>query len=158
MKVENYDENGVNLGGKPPTSGLFKQKGGSVYDLLEFYEEFMELRDPTCYKFALKMLTAVPPYERWEEFQRLCTNPWFYHYIQRWLEELEIKMRSEALQAIKNGCDNKDFPRFKWLAEGKAFNKPKTGAPTKAEKERQARVDVQVRRANPDAYNIVRGA
>jgi hypothetical protein len=158
MKLENYDENGVRKGGKPPTSGLFIQNGGTVYDLDEFYKQFMEIRDPTCYKFALEVFTADPRYERWEEFKRICVNPWFANYIQRWLEELEIKMRSEALQAIKDGCDAKDFPRHKWMAEGKAFHIPKTGKPTKAETQREERMQASLRRTNPDAYEIVKGS
>ncbi len=157
MTTKKQEKNTEKLGGKPPTSGLFKQKGGDTYDLLEFYQEFMEERDPTCYNFALKMVTGVPEYERWAEFKRLSVNPWFNSYIQRWLEELEVKMRAEALQKIKEGCENKDFPRYKWLAEGRAFNTNKTGRPTKAEVEKQKRMALDLRRINPDAYDIVKG-
>lgn len=143
--------------GKPPTSGLFKQKGGTTYDLDEFYGVFMETRDPTCYQFAKIILVAVPLYERWAEFQRLCNNTWFSNYIQRWLVELEVKMRSEAIQRIKEGCDTKDFARYKWLAEGKAFNPGKVGRPTSAEAKHSQRMEAQIRGANPDAHRIITG-
>lgn len=144
-----------NRGGKPKTSGLFIQNGGKTYDLLDFYSKYMETRDPTGYKFAQIALTAVPEYERWHHYQQLLANPWFARYIERWNEELEIKMRAEAIQSIKNGCDPKDFPRLRWLAEGKAFSAPKAGRPKKEKAERQSRVQSSLRRLNPNAYEAV---
>ena len=146
-----------NKGGRRFTSGLFIQQGGDTYDLLEFYNIFMASNDPTCRAFAMQAFLKVPPYERWREFKRMLGNSWFANHITDWHEELEVKMRSDAIQEIANGCEAKDFTRNKWLAEGKASNTPKTGRPSLDEAKKEDRMQNELRRINPGAFDIVMG-
>lgn len=145
-----------NKGGRPETSGLFKQNGGDLYDLEEFYTSYMEIADPTGYKFAQEVFTHLPTYDRWGEYTRLLGNPWFSNYIQRWQDELEIAIRSSAIQAIQGGCKGGDFASLRWLAEGKASNPPKSGAPTKGERDRKDAIEGAVRNLNPNAGAIIK--
>ena len=147
------DSSDFDKGGRKQTSGLFRE--GGPYDMLECYNIFLESNDPTCRKFAMQTLIAVPPYERWREFRRLMDNSWFASHIKYWLDELEIKMRSDAIQTIANGCETKDFTRLKWLAEGRASNTPQTGRPSTEEKRHRERMDTDVRRLNPNAHKVL---
>ncbi len=153
--MSHEESNEPDKGGRKFTSGLFLEKGGSTYVLLEFYNIFMASNDPTCRAFAMEALIAVPTYERWAEFQRLMCNTWFAGHIGYWLDELEIKMRSDAIQAIAKGAETKDFTRLKWLAEGRASHTPQAGRPSLAEAKKRESMDNQVRRLNPDADKIL---
>lgn len=142
--------------GRPETTGLFVQEGGTTYDLNVFYDVFLESNDPTCRSFAITAFTEVPERGRWKEFLRMMVNPKFAKWIEEWQEDLEIKMRSEAILKISSGnYDPKDFTRLKWLAEGRASNKPTMGAPTKETKDKRKRLNKGMRGMNPNAGSVL---
>lgn len=138
--------------GAPPTSGLFKQKGGNIYDMEIFYNIFMESCDPTGYTCATSCLTKVPVSKRWQEWKRLLSNPWFARSVSEWQEDLEVKMRSAAIKTIAAGTDSKGFNALKWVAEGRPFREIKVGAPTKVAKAKEERIG---RKINTNAFNII---
>lgn len=147
-------------GGRPPTSGLFKQKNGdkdAPYDLEEFYVCFMDSNDPTGYTCALELLVEVPLQERWREWKRLLGNSWFIDNIRNWKDDLEVKVRSSAIKVIASGSDSKSFNSLRWLAEGRPFREIKVGAPTKEERKHEDTILERVsRKINPNASNTIK--
>lgn len=59
------------------------------------YQLYMGMNDLTEWKFANEYLGG------WEHWQKLCECSWFKDYINRWREELELKVRAEALSRIQ---------------------------------------------------------
>lgn len=55
---------------------------------------FIELQDPTGYKWAQKYLAS------WEHMERLLKAPWFVKEFEEWVAELEMKLKSEAIQKV----------------------------------------------------------
>ena len=112
------------------TSGLFKETAQSknfiVYTLKEARKLFVECNDPTGYQFAT---THLGGYDHW---LALKESPALMHYILAWEEELEVKLRSEALVSILTmSKTDKGYQAAKFLVDGGW--KPKTsGRPTKA--------------------------
>jgi hypothetical protein len=95
---------------------------------------YMEVGDPTEYRFAVGYLSGV---EHWE---KLCDCAWFKPYVKSWRRELELKFRAEALNTIKTIADNetsKDrFAANKFLLEKGWAKEPegrKAGRPSKQE-------------------------
>jgi hypothetical protein len=92
----------------------------------------MEMEDPTEFEFANAFFDS---YEHWEQ---LCNTMWFKEYIYQWRKELDLKLRSRALRAIRSiasdGFGNKAFEANKFLlAEGWNKGENKRGRPTKQE-------------------------
>lgn len=148
------------MAGAKKSSSLFKQRGGNIYDLEHFYKVYLEEMEPSGYMCAHKVLTEVPEYERWDEWNRLLKNTWFRYYFERWQAILGDKILAQAKQAIAEGCDPKDFPRLRWIAEGrlsgevvpkKAVGRPRT-AKVKAQ---EIEEEIGARRRNPNANNLL---
>lgn len=87
--------------------GLFFEQTGAdkstvVYTLKDsdhegypsLYRFYMEVNDPTEWKFAQEYLDG------WEHWEMLTSCTWFKPYIARWRKELELRMKSEALARI----------------------------------------------------------
>ena len=96
---------------------------------------FLSYDDPTGYQFAKAVLRS---YEHWK---RLTSQKWFMSHLDGWLEELEIKLKSEGLKKVKDvavGESAQAFQASKFLiSKGWEVSK---GRPKKAEIERQARI------------------
>ena len=100
---------------------------------------FVEMNDPTGYKWAMKYLDS---YQHWENLMKL---DWFKEAYNVWMRELHAKMRSDAIlkiQHIANDEETSDSQRLaasKYLAERPYeqadLNKAekKRGRPSKAE-------------------------
>lgn len=74
---------------------------------------YIEMEDPTEYNFAVAYL------ESWDHWQMLCAAAWFKPFISKWRIELEVRLKSKAISAIKseaNGGRN-SFAANKWLVE-----------------------------------------
>lgn len=102
---------------------------------------YLETEDPTEYEFARLYL------ESWDHWQELCECSWFKDYVSRWRKELEVKIRSKALRAIKSEATNNgknSFAANKLLLEGGWLPKdtPKRGRPTKDEIQKAANDEV----------------
>lgn len=66
------------------------------------YRLYMETDDPTEYEFANTYLDG------WEHWEMLCATEWFKPYVTRWRKELDLRMKSKALKALKAEKDNLD--------------------------------------------------
>lgn len=91
---------------------------------------FVELNDPTGYKWAMKYLGD---YEHWKY---LMKAKWFREAYDVWIDELKTKLRSEALDTIKtiatNGQPAQALVAAKYLASFE-WEKASRGRPSKAE-------------------------
>ena len=146
------------------TQSLFKEfyikgKYSPVFTLKEFDDGelpsmrslFLEYNDPTGYQFALDVLGS---YEHW---LKLCALKWFKaDYLNKWLDELEVKLKSEGLRKINTvaaGDSAQAFNASRYLAE-KGWE-PKKGRPTKADIKRAATIGAEVEsRVNSDLERL----
>jgi hypothetical protein len=67
---------------------------GDFPNLINARTSFLELRDPTGYRWAMKYLGS------YEHFENLRESPWFESEYQAWLREYKIMIKSEAVQKI----------------------------------------------------------
>jgi len=77
-------------------------KTGKHYPSL--YRLYMDLADPTEWDFANLY------FEDYDHWTMITESPWFKPVIQRWRKELDLKVRAQALRAIRElaGQDGKD--------------------------------------------------
>lgn len=114
---------------------------GVLYKSL--YRLYMEVNDPTEWKFAMAHLDG------WEHWEILCNSTWFKPYVARWRRELELRLKSEALARImresKTGS-KESFQASKYLLEkGWEPKDTKRGRPSKDDIAREARSVVEER-------------
>ena len=67
--------------------------------LINFRRVYVELADPTGYKIANKLL------EDYSHWQMLMKQPWFREAKELWDQELDAKLKSEGLEAIRMFAD-----------------------------------------------------
>lgn len=92
---------------------------------------YLEFEDPIEYEFAKKYLL------NWDQWQRICANKLFSKEVEKWREELELKIRSSALRGMSDAAYNKDnVQAFKYLLE-KGWDKKVVGRPSKKAQERE---------------------
>lgn len=144
----------VDTMGRPLTQSLFLEIGYSeyaVYTLKEFDYEYkdklypslkklyLKEEDPTEYVFAEKHLLG------WQHWKRLCENKLVRKHVDEWREELELKIRSQAIRDMMSLCasENGNFSAAKFLAD-RGWEKRAAGRPSKAEKERQDRIEDRI--------------
>lgn len=109
---------------------------GKVYPSLK--RLYLEMEDVGEYLFATEHLLG------WDHWQRLCQNKQLLEHIEKWRYELELKLRSQAIQQIKLKSKNEaGINAAKWLAE-KGWDKRGAGRPTKAEVQREAKVQADI--------------
>lgn len=141
----------VDTMGRPLTQSLFLEIGYSeyaVYSLKEFDHQYngkiypslkrlyLKEEDPTEYAFAEKYLLG------WQHWKRLCENKQIAKHIDEWREELELKIRSQAIRDMQNLCasESGNYSAAKFLAD-RGWEKRGAGRPSKSEKERHLRVE-----------------
>jgi hypothetical protein len=106
----------------------------SLYDdkpgLINCRKTFVELEDPTGYKWAMQYLGD---FEHWK---RLMTCKWFAEAYDVWMNELKMKIRSESLSTIKEirdaGLPAQSLVAAKYLASFE-WEKAGRGRPSKQE-------------------------
>lgn len=140
--------------GRPLTQSLFLEIGYSqfaVYTLKEYdypykgkhYPSLKKLylseEDPTEYVFAEKHLLG------WQHWKKLQGNAQIMRHIQEWREELELKIRSQAIRDMMNLCasESGNFSAAKFLAD-RGWDKKAVGRPSKSDKEREDRIAQRV--------------
>lgn len=87
---------------------------------------FVELGDPTGYKWAMSYLKS------WEHFEHLLGCIWFTKELESWIREIDIIHTSRAVQRIKEIADDggtQSLAAAKYLAQ-KGWEK-RAGRPTK---------------------------
>ena len=100
---------------------------------------YMEMADPTEYLFAIEVLGS------WQHWQKLCNSALIREQIDKWREELEVKLRAESIQAIHEvatTAGSKGTTAAKWIAA--AGWRTGKGRPTKKEKARQMKIDARL--------------
>lgn len=100
---------------------------------------FLDYEDPTGYKVATEWLGG---YDHWK---KLCSLKWFREHLEQWEEELEVKMKCKAISKMNElaAGDNavaKDASKFLVNKEWEG----KRGRPTKAEIEKNTKVNTRV--------------
>lgn len=110
---------------------------------IDIGELYLEMGDPTGYEFA------KAAFESWEHFKHLSKLSWFKRHLDMWHDELEVRMRSQAIVSLHNVATtqgNRGITAAKYIAE-RGWEK-KRGRPSKAEVERekkqQARIDQEI--------------
>jgi hypothetical protein len=144
----------VDTMGRPLTQGLFLEIGYgeyAVYTLKEYdypykgkhYPSLKKLylaeEDPTEYSFAEKHLLG------WQHWKRLCENKQIARHVAEWREELELKLRSQAIRDMINLCANEggNYSAAKFLAD-RGWDKRAAGRPSKLEQEKHNAMNEKV--------------
>lgn len=141
--------------GRYLTKGLFKETCDlkhikPIYTLsdepkegfISAREVYMNANDPSEYQVAIDMVGS------WEHWKRLCECDWFMECVTRWREELELKLRSNALRSIVNQSlkEGKEaVSAAKYIVEGGwKGSQNKRGRPSKDEIKREARIQAEL--------------
>lgn len=137
-------------------------KTGVVYTLkredhegfLSLYRLFMETDDLTEYVFAIKHLDG------WEHWKNLCSCTWFKPYVARWREELDIRAKGRALNAVRDLAKDKSakeaFQANKFLlAGGWQEKKHSRGRPSKDDIKSEASRQASEARELNEEFNRV---
>lgn len=138
--------------GRPLTQSLFLEVGYNtqfaIYTLKDndFHYKgkdypslkrlFLEHEDPTEYDFANTYLLG------WNHWKRLNDNKMLQDHFEEWRQELELKIRSQAVRDVMSICSENSqgsFQAAKWLAD-KGWDKRGPGRPSKDEVEHEKRV------------------
>lgn len=115
-------------------------------------DDFIALRDPTGYMWAMEYLGD---YNHWE---RLMRTPWFPEVFKEWNRRLGIVLQAEALQKIQEVART-DGPQAiaaaKYIAEQGWLPKATKGRPSKAQVEEAVKHEAKaVKELNDDAARI----
>lgn len=136
--------------GRPLTQSLFLELGYSEYSVYTLKEHdyaykgknypslkrlYLKEEDVTEYEFATKHLLG------WQHWKRLCENKQIRKHIDEWREELELKIRSQAIRDMQGLCasENGNFSAAKFLAD-RGWEKRAPGRPSKHDKEKEDRL------------------
>jgi hypothetical protein len=123
--VETHQE--LETTGFQPIFTLYGERDGYI----SARKTFVELGDPTGYKWAMEYLGD---YNHWH---KLMQSPWFRDAYDVWIAELNAKNQSEAISRIleiSKTDSPQALPAAKYIAES-GWSKPaaKRGRPSKAE-------------------------
>ena len=127
--------------GRPLTQSLFLELGYNlqyaIYTLndedklfkgktyISLKKKFLEAEDVTEYVFANEWLL------NWDHWKRLGANKLLTPHFEKWRYELELLIRSSAIQSIiSESGGEKGFQAAKWLAS-KGWDKRGAGRPSK---------------------------
>lgn len=105
---------------------VFTLKPKDTHNYISMKRLYLEYADPTEYSFAIAVLGS------WEHWQRLSNCDWFQKHVVEWRDELEVKLRSEAITEMRDLAMSGNKDAAKWLAD-RGWNKHKVGRPTKEE-------------------------
>lgn len=125
--------------GKRVILQLFKEfarpdvKFKPVYTLQEWKDVFLDCRDPSEYSPAMALLGD------WEHWLEVRNHALIKPHVDKWQAELEVKLRSEAIQQMKQHAKQPGgTAAAKWLADkgyAQEGTKKAVGRPKKEEVE-----------------------
>ena len=139
----------VSDNGRYTTIGLFRelwcgenpvftlQDRHKVVDGVEYLslkQLYLEMGDVHEYTFASTYLLG------WKHWQALCDSPKLRDHIAAWRTELEIKLRSEAMEQMKALASSGDKVAVKYIADKGWEGQVKRGRPSKAEVEKEKKL------------------
>ena len=113
-------------------------QGRKIISLKRLY---MAMEDPTEYLFATTYLYS---YQHWE---RMCNNKLIAPHVEQWRKELELKMRAKGFKQVLEAAQqegNIGYNASKFLVEKGWKDKATKGRPSKAEKEKALKQDLQL--------------
>src|SRR5690606_35166214 len=91
---------------------LYTAPDGRLILYPSLYKIYMQIADITEYEFATKC------FESWHHFQRVRENNLFTNMFNSWQDELEVKLRSDAIRCMRaHAKTDKGAASAKWLAE-----------------------------------------
>lgn len=113
--------------GKRVVVGLFEEfdrpdrKFRPRFKLADWKETFLEARDPSEYEAAMRLVGD------WDHWLLIRQHPFISPIIDKWHEELEIKLRSEAIKKMLYHANQPGgTAAAKWLADkGYSVDAPK---------------------------------
>ena len=121
--------------GKKLTAGLFEELADPataakpVFKLSDWRKTYVEIADPTDYQAAMVLIG------NWEHWLALMKCPGFVEELEKWKEEVDTKLKSEAVsELIKQSKTDKGTAAARWLAEHGYVDK-KRGRPAKKKEE-----------------------
>lgn len=82
--------------------------------LEEYHKYYLDIDDPTEYTFITRYIGTL------EDWDTLCTNSWLKPVITQWRRELELKIKSKALRALREvalGDTRDSFVANKYLLD-----------------------------------------
>lgn len=132
----------------------------SSTELEELHSLYLRVADPTEYRFAVRA------FEDWATWEAEVAKDPLKSVIDRWRRELEVKLRSEALQRIMDVAGNEgtrdSLQANRYLLEANFSNKNKVGRTTKdaiakeAQKlvDRQSSIQEDYKRLFDDSNNV----
>jgi hypothetical protein len=116
---------------------------------------YLDITDPTEYEFAIYAFSS------WQHWQKLTNLAWFLEYLDTWRDELEVKIRSQAVSKmvrIAASPANQALQANKFLVDKGWVSKSATrGRPSNEEKKRIARQDAEVKTQVEEDYQRVMG-
>lgn len=134
--VDRYDE--------PPVFTLYGDKPG----LINARKTFVELGDPTGYKWAMKYLGD---FDHW---QVLMTRSWFRDAYETWVSELNAKLLGEAIDVYRLLARTGSTEAIQMQAASKLaeqpWNKEKKGRPSKVDIDAQVKTEARKRSVEDD--------
>lgn len=119
--------------GKKVVVGLFEEfdrkdrKFKAPFKLADWKNAYIDSRDPTEYSAAMKLVGD------WEHWLLIRNHPFIKPYVDSWHKEMEVKLRSEAVEAMRTHAKSQGgIAAAKWLAE-KGYDKKQVGRPSTKE-------------------------
>ncbi len=121
--IEKFDRNKykslvTDVMGRNLTIALFHETNDGrteikpVWKLSDWKEAYLEIGDPTDYAAAMHLIGD------WNHWQQIAEKSQIAAAIKVWRKELSIKLRSEAIQYLKEQAKSpKGTTAAKWLAE-----------------------------------------
>lgn len=129
--------------------------GHDGYPLINCRRTFLELKDPTGYKWAMMYLGE------WSHWKHLLKLQWFQTALAGWKEELDELIKSEAIQKIAEvaaGSSQSAFQAAKFLATQDYKKGPHgRGRPTTAEVSGELKQAMLVVAAEDEDYQRMQG-
>ena len=120
--------------GRKQSTALFYD---GTYNIEEFHQVFLEADDVTEYKAAIILVG------QWEEWERLKKQSvMFRQRVRLWIEELELKQRSESIAKIRLLAKEdkaSSYQAAKWIAERRYVEVSDRGRPSQKDLAREAK-------------------
>lgn len=152
----------LDTSGRPLTQSLFLELGyrdEAIYTLKDQDYEYkgrklpsirriyLDMADPTEYSFA------VANFLSWDHWNRICANKQIAAHINEWREELEVKLRSNAVRMNIAAAQAGNYQAAKWVAD-RGWTTRAAGRPSKAEVEKNLKIQSEI--ANEYGADVIR--
>lgn len=107
----------------------------------DLYQLYLKVADPTEYRFAIRA------YGSWSKWEAVSSTDPIKSLVDQWRRELEVKLRSDALQRIMDVASNEgtrdSLQANRYLLEANYGNKDRVGRPSKEAAKAEAKRIVQ---------------